>query len=331
MELVSVIVPVYNVDAYLEKCVHSITNQTYQKLEIILVNDGSTDQSAEICKRLAEQDNRINFISQKNKGQSAARNNGLRTATGEYIAFIDGDDFWDHDMLEYLIALLKEDDSQISVCGVRHIGFPDVEDPEINDGQRKSYSGIEAAKHTLLGANGFSGSACHALFQRDPIMNDEFFLEGHIFEDLEYMVRLMLKADKVSVSRLRKYNYCYRPDNSSSKSTRKRKEDLDAVIEQLKTLIKEKQPSLMPMVEQRYISNGIHLIRSLHEGEDYLFEELRKSIIQYEPQRKMLSKSDWILANALKSGKNTFLLMNSFYQIFREAKKTYAKRLTRIR
>ena len=96
--LISIIVPVYNVEPYLNKCLDSIVNQTYKKLEIILIDDGSTDNSGLICDEYASKDNRIIVVHQKNKGLSAARNVGLNIAKGDYIAFVDSDDFIEKDM-----------------------------------------------------------------------------------------------------------------------------------------------------------------------------------------------------------------------------------------
>ena len=102
MKKISVIVPIYNVEKYLEKCLESIINQTFINLEIILINDGSTDFSGSICEKYKNKDNRIILIHKKNEGLSAARNKGLSIATGDYISFVDSDDFLDLNMYEIL-------------------------------------------------------------------------------------------------------------------------------------------------------------------------------------------------------------------------------------
>ncbi|MBQ4243839.1 MAG: glycosyltransferase, partial [Clostridia bacterium] len=114
MDLISVIVPVYKTEKYLDRCVNSIVNQTYKNLEIILVDDGSPDRCPELCDRWAEKDNRIKVIHQENGGMSAARNAGLRIAKGDYIGFVDSDDWIDNDMYEYLYILLINNQADYS-------------------------------------------------------------------------------------------------------------------------------------------------------------------------------------------------------------------------
>lgn len=114
---ISVIVPVYNVESYIGKCIDSIINQTYKNLEIILVDDGSTDNSPEICDKYAVGDERIIVIHKENDGVSSARNEGIRIATGDFIGFVDGDDFIESDMYETLVSMITSDDIDIATSG----------------------------------------------------------------------------------------------------------------------------------------------------------------------------------------------------------------------
>ena len=114
MEKISVIVPVYNIGSYLERCVKSITNQSFRNLQIILVNDGSTDDSLQVCEQLRKQDDRITVVTKANQGLGYARNTGLAVATGDYVTFVDGDDYLAPQMLEHLYSRLKKDNSDIA-------------------------------------------------------------------------------------------------------------------------------------------------------------------------------------------------------------------------
>ena len=117
--LISVIVPAYNVEPYIEKCVKSIINQDYPNLEIILVNDGSKDKTGELCDKLKETDDRIQVIHQNNRGLSAARNSGLDLAHGEWIAFLDSDDWIEPEMYSTLIKIAVKEDAEIASCKTR--------------------------------------------------------------------------------------------------------------------------------------------------------------------------------------------------------------------
>lgn len=148
MELISVIVPVYNVEDYLERCIDSITGQTYKNLEIILVDDGSTDNSGEICDRKAEEDDRIIVIHKQNGGLSDARNTGLAAASGEYISFIDSDDRIEKKMYMTLFNAIKENNCGASGCKFFRTDNINADFPEADDSV-KIYSGAEI-QHELI-------------------------------------------------------------------------------------------------------------------------------------------------------------------------------------
>ena len=121
-EKISVIVPVYNVKLYLHKCVDSILNQTYQNIEVLLIDDGSTDGSSDICDSYTEKDSRIKVVHKKNGGLSSARNTGLDMATGEYILFVDSDDYIDIEMIRRLYDALVKTGADMGVCNIRMVG-----------------------------------------------------------------------------------------------------------------------------------------------------------------------------------------------------------------
>lgn len=120
-ELISIIVPVYNVEKYLSKCIESIINQTYKNLEIILVDDGSPDNCGKICDEYARKDKRIKVLHKENGGQGSARNLGLDNSTGEYIAFVDSDDWIELDMYERMYKEIKNSNSDIAICGIYNV------------------------------------------------------------------------------------------------------------------------------------------------------------------------------------------------------------------
>ncbi len=214
MQLISVIVPVYNVEKFLIKCLESIVNQTYKDLEIILVDDGSTDTSGTICDAYKEKDNRIKVIHKKNEGLSEARNTGLMLATGDYISFIDSDDFIELDMYTYLISNMQKVDADIGICGT----FIDYEDGK-SITKNNSKEEVLNNKEALIKLNSFSSfdmAVWNKLYKKKILENIKFPF-GKKSEDYFVMYRYFDRAKKVVVLPKCKYHYFQRK-NSISRS-----------------------------------------------------------------------------------------------------------------
>lgn len=212
--VISVIVPIYNVEACLRLCIESIQNQTYSNLEIILVDDGSPDNSGKICDEYAAKDPRIVVLHNKNGGPAAARNAGIEAATGEYISFCDGDDTMVDTMLEELLQNLLSTQSDVSVCGRRIVygehplsskGLP-VSDLVIFTQPTIS----QYVMHTK-----FHSAAPWGRLYRHSFLGDLRFDTSHLcFEDYVFSVKLSLKAQKVCYTRRPLYNYFQRPGSA---------------------------------------------------------------------------------------------------------------------
>ena len=183
-------IPIYNVKNYLAKCVDSILNQTYKNLEIILVNDGSTDGSEIICEELKKKDKRIRIINQKNGGLSSARNTGIRNANGKYIQFVDSDDWIDYECIEELHNCIYKDNSDISICGII-MSFPDCE-KKMNWFGENACINKEEALEGLLRNSIISSHAWNKLYKR-KLFKDIEFPVGKIYEDVRMMYKVFLK------------------------------------------------------------------------------------------------------------------------------------------
>lgn len=204
--MISIIVPVYKVEDYLRESVDSILAQTYKDLEVILVDDGSPDNCGKICDEYAEKDPRVKVIHSENGGLSAARNRGMEIAKGEYIGFIDSDDWIDNDMFEVLMQNLKTTGADICICGfhqdgpgsskVRSIAEDEVILPQ------------DAVKGIIRGK--YSSVVWNRLYKR-KCLEDLKFPEGNVYEDVLISCRMLMKADKVSVSSAHPYHYRIRP------------------------------------------------------------------------------------------------------------------------
>lgn len=308
--LITVIVPVYNIEPYLERCIQSILKQTWKNWELILVDDGSKDTSGKICDKYAEREQRIKVIHKKNGGQSSARNAALEISSGEWIFFVDGDDYIAPNTLEYLWKFATKKQCEFVNCAIKHIGFSDVYDSP-DTAKCSVYNGKEVCKYVLLGINGFSASASHTLFS-SKLLKGMKFLEGHIYEDLEYMVRVCCRADRAGTSTSQKYFYCYRPDNSSHyTNTEKKMADLATVEKAIKKVLEKQNPELLPCLDKRMISNYQQILYYLCSFKNELklyYKPLRKQILSYKYYKTELSKTDQVIYKCLYLNQHFFRL-----------------------
>lgn len=213
MVSLSIIVPVYNKERFIDDTIRSILNQTFADFELILVNDGSTDGSYQKCLKYKELDSRIVVIDQQNAGVSAARNSGLDKAGGAYIGFIDSDDTIEPDMYETLINNARENNADVSVCRMRVV-FPYKTVSPSEYAGSVNYGYEDALPMFLKGD--FDYSANNKIFKLDIARSIQF--EGSIYEDILYVCKAFLAAKKVVFEGVVKYNYIVR-DNSVSMSS----------------------------------------------------------------------------------------------------------------
>ncbi len=219
-EIVSVIVPVYNVEQYISKCIESIQLQTYKELEIILVNDGSSDQSGKICDDYAKADERIRVINIENGGVSNARNCGLNTASGKYIAFVDGDDTIKSDYIEYLYKTLKTYDVDCVNCATEYIyESKTVNKAEsLNIGNVKILTNREAVDAVCYLQQVFASYDMAAiwgcLYKKDLIGDTRFDTNIKIGEDFLFKFSVFQKVDKIACISNQGYNYLIRSDSA---------------------------------------------------------------------------------------------------------------------
>ena len=198
MKKISIIVPVYNVEKYVEKCIQSLINQSYKNIEIILVDDGSNDRSNKIIDEYAKVDSRILTIHQKNKGVSAARNAGLKVATGEYVGFVDPDDYVDYQMYETMLKKIELNMSDLAVCGFSKVTeLSDKEEIfEIKDELLSPKKCVEDL-FDFRGGYAIKPSVWNKLFRRDKIGDLKFDENIGISEDLKFVVQYILKCNSI--------------------------------------------------------------------------------------------------------------------------------------
>lgn len=210
MKKVTIIIPVYNAENYLDKCIKSIVNQTYKNIEIILINDGSIDNSPNICDKWKEMDNRIKVIHKQNEGVSKARNIGIENATGDYIGFVDDDDYIDKNMYQEMVNLIETKETDIVACN-----FYNVEK------EKKIGINKEVSKNWLnevIAYDSIRGYIWNKLYKSDIIKHTKFNNEVKIGEDMLFNISL-LNTKSISFSYIERPLYYYIQHKKSTMST----------------------------------------------------------------------------------------------------------------
>jgi glycosyltransferase involved in cell wall biosynthesis len=259
-ELISIVVPVYNVEQYLQKCIDSIINQSYINLEIILVDDGSTDRSGSICDDYQNIDERILTIHKQNGGLSDARNKGLEIASGELIAFVDSDDWLPNNHIQILYDALKNNNAQLAI-GKRCIVHKHIHN------QRQSRKTSEVillnAEETLCRIFHYKllTTAWGKLY-RTSLFDNIKFPVGKWFEDLDTIYRIIVKCKIIAICDAL-YYYRVRPGSQQHSTFSERRLDEIEISVNLNNYIEENFPSLAVAVKSQLISSCFHVLRYL--------------------------------------------------------------------
>lgn len=255
--VVSVIVPVYNVRNYLKECVESIINQTYHKLDIILVDDGSTDGSSTVCDAFAAKDNRIRVFHKENGGLSDARNFGMQHINGDFFLFVDSDDLIELNMIEYLIATQEKTSCDVISCKYDFLINNKLEETHICTAGK-----IDIEVFLLMLFKGeILHSACGKLFSKE-ISKELVFPLGKYYED-EYTIYDIILNHSNAISN--KASYVYRMREGSithSKNMQKQSEDLLGALEHIELVINRDYPSYRYALDYKILQDSLELIKN---------------------------------------------------------------------
>ena len=235
-DLISVIVPVYNVEAYLERCVRSVLDQTYGAFELLLIDDGSADKSGALCDRLAETDRRIRVIHQENRGLAAARNRGIEAASGEYLIFLDSDDYWSGDVLQSLWEALQESGADLALFPL----FYEDGEGKVLPGPAFPTPGTVSGEDLLamLCTQGTPQlvTAVNRLAKR-RLWGTLRFPEGRFHEDEYTAHRLYAACRKAVLTDLPRYHYLQRSGSiTRQESIERRSDGVDAFLDRAEFL-----------------------------------------------------------------------------------------------
>ena len=212
--VVSIVVPIYNVERYLEECIDSILDQTYRNLQVILVNDGSTDRCGEIIEKYRSADKRVVTVHKENGGVSSARNEGIKHAVGDYIAFVDSDDILHHDYVHELLETALDDEAEIAACDFIRFRKNKQHDTEIQE-KRKMLMDSRMAIFEMYKNDSIGWNCWNKLYNR-YLFEDIQFPEGQVSEDKATIYKLFLKANRISYIRIPLYYYRDREESVSS-------------------------------------------------------------------------------------------------------------------
>lgn len=299
--LISVIVPVYNVERYIKRCVDSILAQTYTNLEIILVDDGSTDCSGEICDVYAKENMRVKTIHQKNGGLSSARNTGICHANGIYYAFVDSDDYIAIDYIAYLYRLLQENQAQIAICGYKKVLENDAKikenlDPKVNT--VNAYHSEEAL-FQLLYQRKMITSACGRLF-RSELFEKIRFPEKKLHEDVAVMYRLFDASEKIVCTNAEKYYYFQRGDSIVNKGFHRQRMAYLEFTKECIQYMELNHPQLIKAAISRHFSACFDLLSCIGNNKKEFAKEYMQIVCEIKKYRKtVLFDSNARLKNRL--------------------------------
>ncbi len=318
-ELISIIVPVYNVEKYLEKCVFSITNQTYKNIEIILVDDGSTDISGEICDKLSKKDSRIRVFHKENGGLSDARNYGIKKAKGKYVGLVDSDDFIKEDMYEILYKAIKKYNADISMCRVLDCygRIPHID----NSNSVSVLLNTREAIKKIMEAQDVSVHAVSKLYKKS-LFNTLNFEVGRITEDGIIMIELFSKCKKIAYDSSFGYYYIHRENSITTSEFSKRNYDVIYAYKKNYCLIEKNYPELLDIAKMRlcwaYFNVLDKIVKSNSNVDKNIIKYLRGNIV-FILKSKYFTKSRKIAAIALRISYKLYkIIVKKFYNISRK-------------
>lgn len=304
--LISIIVPVYNIETYLKRCVESILNQTYEHMEVLLIDDGSTDDSGHICDEFAKKDVRVRVFHKENGGSSSARNLGIRQAKGDYLGFVDSDDYIEPDMYAKMVEAITQYD-----CNIVQISRDEIDEqgnklPDICQMPKEAivYPAEEFLKELILHIG--DCSFCTKLLNRDLFLNSGF-PEGVLNEDFHLLVKMLEKGEKIVSLPYCKYHVFYRIGSNTRKTD---KQDFSRVYkdcvdnaDMVYDLVCDKYPALV----------NVALRFGLFQRLEYLLHipisQMKKENEDYRQVCRYVRKHFWkMLTNVYLTNKNKVYL-----------------------
>ena len=316
---VSIIVPVYNVEKYVEKCLKSISLQTYEKIEVLVIDDGSKDNSGKICEDFAKNDDRITVYHKENGGLSDARNYGIARAKGEYITCIDSDDFVDVDYIEYLVNLQKKYNTKMSVCQHR----VKYDNGNIRDRGKQGDEVLNSfdCMEKLLYHEDVDTSAWAKLYHYS-LFDKVKYPKGKIFEDIGTTYALILQCDWIAVGFESKYNYIFHKNSIVNGPFNPAKLDLIEMTDHMAENSLKMYPELSAAILRRRVYARLSTINQMLDTESYRGK--RNELISFV---KLHSKEILKDRRAPKRDKAAIILLKINYKLYKKTWLMYRRHI----
>lgn len=314
---ISVVLPVYNVEKYLETCVKAITGQTYQNLEIILVDDGSPDGCPALCDELAKTDERIRVLHKENGGLSDARNAGTQIATGEYITFVDSDDVVTKTYVEYLYSLIEKYGCDMSLC-THTVVFEDGKKIPYGDGTDEMLDAKECLRRMLY--HDVIDTSAWAKLYRTDMAREILYPKGKLFEDIGTTYRFFLASGKIACGYQSQYFYMQRQNSIVSGKFNPHKLDLLEMTDKMAEDVEKVYPDLAQAILRRRVYARFSTLNQMLDADGYRKE--RDEIISFIKAHKREIMAD---EHAPGRDKMAMRMLSMGYPVYRMAWKALKK------
>lgn len=320
LPLISVILPVYNVEKYLKRCLNSILSQTYTNLEIILVDDGSTDQSGKICDDFAAFDSRVKVLHKHNGGASDARNKGIENARGEYFTFVDPDDEIDADYVEYLYSLIHDNGTLLSICTYRTRFSRNDKQYNNENGKINAeiLSSCRCIEKMLYSEDGVESTVYCKLYHRS-LFSDIRYPYGKLAQDIGTIYKTLQKANRIACGYRCKYTYWIRKNSATTQSFKKAHFDLLEMADCMTADVCRWYPQLKNAAIRYRVWSRFSVLNRLSAVPNQYVKERREiiSFIKYHAEEVLHNPK------AQRRDKAGIYLLNLGYPVYRMAWSLY--------
>lgn len=321
MPLISVIVPVYGVEKYVNRCIDSILSQTYKNLEILLIDDGTKDNSGIICDQYTTIDSRVKVYHKENGGLSDARNYGIEKSTGEYLVFIDADDYVDKDYVEFLYTLLDDGKYKMAICSLHVLFTSNGKILNKGNGKKAIISGEQCIE--MMCYHDEVDTAAYAKIFHKSLLESVRFPVGKIFEDIGTIYLLFDQCEEIACHFKPKYWYIIREGSIVTSSFNEKKLDLIEMTDKMAEYVNQKYPHLKKATLRRQGYARLSTINQMIDINEKKYLQIRSNLISYLRRNGLLICMD---SKTPKRDKIAYICIMLGFPVYKFSWKLYIKK-----